>query len=231
MIIKVTIRDSEIVSAILYRNEDRTDGIMLKHTGTKLVFNRRWNVQLDASRILCESVRRSKTSAVNVVTYKISYGGLAEQRLTDGLTSKVIKVERVFRRPGNFSGVLSLIYNKNGHRFASFLSDEYAEFLKKKNLQWIVQKDPAQFTLELKGKYRESLIEKTEHGYAVCRAKLRELYTDGTLTVTESDECSTLHIVGGSWVILVKHHTESEKTERILLTKRNFTELDSLPLI
>jgi len=229
MIIKVKILDSAIVSATLFLTEDRTDGTPLEHTETELHVSRQWSVQLTASELRCESVRHGQDHSINVVTYKVSYSGLAEQRLSDGISCKVIKTERVFRRPGNFNGTLSLIYNANGHRFASFLSEEYLEFLAERHLDWVVQKAPKNFSLEMKGKYQSCLFGQTEEGFAVCNAELREIYTDGALGVCVSDGCARIRIAGGTWVVLVKHHIETQKTERILLTKLNFTYLDGLP--
>ena len=229
MIAKVTIKGNKIADVVV-RDGDRI--LKTDWSDNAFVWGKRWSVSIGYEGIICTSSRTAKGGGKNVVEYVIKYDGTAKSTLRTGDQIKIIKVSRVFKTPGNFDGTLNLVYNENGHRWGDFFSDELAEFLAARSIDFIIRKDPDEFKLEIRGRNVSSECTKNEgvSSYATALRR-RVIETDGDLSVDSNDERIVVSIDAADWLVLQQKHVTSGKMQRTLFTMRSFCDLvDSIPL-
>ena len=229
MNVKLKIKDSQIVSAMLFQDAGSKTGTPLPFSDSEFHWGNKWHAVLSGFSLECVSTRPSKSDGINKVTYKISHSGVAQSTLSDDSGSKVINTVRVFRHAGCFDGTLSLIYNTNGHRFAEFISTEFFTFMQQYKLDWMKKINMDSFIFEISGNNTLMQFQRLGEDCMLCKNARRELLTDGKLRVESTGERLQIHLEEANWALLIKHHLVAQRTERVLLTKRSFADLAEMP--
>ena len=219
MIAKVSIVNAEIVSATVIKDDGST---RVETTERDFVWPGKWDVTIDPfSGIVCTSNRTGKETTINQVRFEVKFNGLTELSLKTEQGRKVIKTERSFTIPGNFTGVLNLVYESNGHRGAWFVSEEYTKFLRERQIDWVVTQEANEFELDLNGLFTHSVL-----GSGSFTTDRRVLQTDGRINIISVRDRSKITISDATWVLLKKKHVESGKTQTVLFTDRNYSDLE-----
>ncbi len=216
MIVRLKIINSEITSAVL---EDQNKNVVgsLPFEKDYFEWKNKWFVHINYEGLECNSQGLTKNGKLNRVTYQISYNGVAVSELHSDNHKKTLRYGRIFSNPGSFNGILNLIWNDNGHRWAEFIPDEYHQFLAGRCIDWVTGIKPSEFSLTIRGRFIQSKITSGKN-YNAWFNRRRGIITDGAIQIESEDFYTELIRTSddATYLILQKMHTESGKIERVL---------------
>lgn len=226
MIARLRIENGQIRSAVLEQENGKIIVQEMPFNWDSFEWTNKWHVSLQYEGIECVSSRTSKFSDINRLTYHVCYNGSTSSVLIDDFSKKVTRHDRAFKTLGNFNGVLNLIWNSNGHRWAEFISDEYQAFLSDRKIDWVVREKPAGFGLDIKGRFIEAHIGSGE-GYNSWFNRRRGIVTDGDIIIDSTDNygCRVHTTEESRYLILQKRHVESGKIQRVIYLPGSFLDV------
>ena len=200
---------------------------------TEFVWEDKWKVSTSPLfGIEAKSTRAAKSSRINQVTYVVRPNGVAELRLRDEYSSRVLKVERVFATSGKLDGVLTLVYKQGtAHRFANFESQEFVSLRKEKGIDWVVKKDPEMlqiegpaqsksvngFNIQLRARNISANVERID-GLSKFETLRRKFVTDGRIETRTDEDRTILSVRDASFVGIYKHRLLADKDQYVLVT-------------
>ena len=226
MIARITIKNQRIVNVKL---EKEGEILRTEWTDTSYSWGKRWQVTLEYECIRCISTRPAKNGGKNTIEYVVAHSGAAKTLLRTNDSVKIVRIDRVFKTPGNFDGVLTLVYNDNGKRWGDFVSDEEKDYCRSKNLDCIIRKNPDEFQLEVRGRNIGIRCAKNNNITTWSTASLRRaIETDGDLVLDSNNERVLIGTENAGYLILQKYHKNSGKLERVLFTKKSFVDLPDI---
>jgi hypothetical protein len=226
MIARIQIKGNKIVNVTLEREGEI---LPTQWTDTSYSWGKRWKVDLEYECIRCVSTRPAKNGGKNTVEYIIAHNGAAKSILRTNDSSKIVRIDRVFKTPGNFDGVLQLVYNENGKRWGDFTSVEEKEYCRNRNLDCIIRKDPDEFQLEVRGRNIGIHCTRKDDITSWSTASFRRtIETNGDLVLDSNNERVLITTCGADWLVLQKYHKNSGRLERVLFTKKSFVDLPNI---